>query len=159
MFVSADGYLVTGANGALSKEILMQGIDMAKNDKPILSNEEQEKVVNPSWCDISPEYTKITVEEAKIMMAEANEFYDTVILDVRTQQEYDEGHIKGAVLLPDTEIKEKIESIIADKKTIVLVYCRSGRRSANAAKEMVEMDYNHVYDFGGVIDWDEELVK
>jgi len=83
---------------------------------------------------------------------------DVVILDVRTQEEFDSGHIIHAVLLPYDEIREKAESVIPDKNRTILVYCRSGRRSETAARELVKMGYSEVYDFGGVLDWPGELV-
>ncbi len=100
------------------------------------------------------EYKKITPEEALEMMDGT-----AVILDVRTQEEYDEGHIDGAVLLVDTEIKSKAEDVLTDKSQKILVYCRSGRRSAQAAKELIAMGYTNVYDFGGILDWTGEIIK
>ncbi len=100
------------------------------------------------------EYQKITPQEAMQMMQG-----DAIILDVRTQAEYDQGHIPNAVLLPDTEIRSKAETLLPDKQKTMLVYCRSGRRSAVAAKELVQMGYSKVYDFGGILDWPGEIVK
>lgn len=100
-------------------------------------------------------YTKISAEEAKKMMDE-NE--DIIILDVRTEEEYQEGHIKEAVLIPDNEITEKAESILTDKSATILVYCRSGRRSANASRELNELGYTNIYDFGGINDWEYDVV-
>jgi rhodanese-related sulfurtransferase len=105
--------------------------------------------------DTPAEYKKITPEEALEMMEDEG----VIILDVRTQEEYDTGYIEGAVLLPDYEIGEKIEELIPDKDTEILIYCRSGRRSENAAKELLEMGYTNVYDFGGIeTDWTGEVV-
>lgn len=105
---------------------------------------------------IGSNYQKISAEEAKEMMVLDNEY---VILDVRTLEEYKEGHIEGAILLPDHELKEKAESILPDQAATILVYCRSGRRSAAVAKELIDMDYTNIYDFGGIIDWPYEIVK
>ena len=105
---------------------------------------------NPSWCTMEPEYVKISTEDAKRLMGEFEEY---TILDVRTQQEYDQGHIENAVLLPYDQINAGIETLIPDKKQVVFVYCRTGRRSEIAAKAMVELGYNHVFDFGGIVDW------
>ena len=92
----------------------------------------------------------ITAQEAKeIMDTESN----YVILDVRTQEEYDEGHIKDAILIPDYEIADRAESELNDKEQLILVYCRSGRRSKNAAKQLSDMGYTNVKEFGGIIDW------
>lgn len=78
---------------------------------------------------------------------------------MRTLDEYNEGHIEGATLLPDNEIAEKAETILYNKEEIILVYCISGRRSEAVAKELVNMGYTHVYDFGGIINWPYEIIK
>lgn len=101
-------------------------------------------------------YEKISAQQAKEMI-DKGEY--GVILDVRTLEEYNEGHIEGATLLPDNEIKDKAEITLYDKEEVILVYCRSGRRSEAAAKVLVEMGYTKVYDFGGIIDWPYEVVK
>lgn len=101
-------------------------------------------------------YINISAEKAKEMI-DKGEY--GVILDVRSLEEYDEGHIEEAILLPGSEIKEKVETIIPDKDEVILLYCRSGRRSAAAAKELIEMGYANVYDFGGIIDWPYDIVK
>ena len=95
-------------------------------------------------------YENITAEEAKQIM-DTEEGY--VILDVRTQEEYDQGHIPGAILIPDTEIKAKAENVLADKTQLILVYCRSGRRSKLASEALVELGYTNIKEFGGIIDW------
>lgn len=100
-------------------------------------------------------YKKITSEEAQKMMDAG----DVTILDVRTKQEYDAGHIPEAILLPDFEIKAKAEKILTDKNAIILVYCRSGGRSARAAKNLVTLGYTKIYDLGGIINWKGEVVK
>lgn len=101
-------------------------------------------------------YQKISAEEAKEMM-EKDEY--GVILDVRTLDEYNEGHIEGAILLSNNEIKEKAEITLYDKEEVILVYCRSGNRSEAAARELIDMGYMNVYDFGGIIDWPYGVVK
>ena len=80
-----------------------------------------------------------------------------IILDVRTQEEYDQGHIPGAILIPDTEIKAKAEEVLTDKDQLILVYCRSGRRSKLAAEALVELGYTNIREFGGIIDWPYEV--
>lgn len=82
-----------------------------------------------------------------------------IILDVRTEEEFAEGHIPNAVLLPDTEVKQRAEELLPDKEQTILVYCRSGRRSALAAQELADMGYTNVYDFGGILDWTGDVVK
>ena len=99
-------------------------------------------------------YVNITAEAAKQIM-DSEEGY--IILDVRTQEEYDQGHIPGAILIPDTEIKAKAEKVLADKDQVILVYCRSGRRSKLAAEALVELGYTNIKEFGGIIDWSYEI--
>jgi phage shock protein E len=82
-----------------------------------------------------------------------------IILDVRTQEEFDGGHIKDAVLLPDTDVAQKAETVLPDRNARILVYCRSGRRSGLAAHALVDLGYTEVYDFGGIIDWPYDTVK
>jgi len=99
-------------------------------------------------------YTKLSPQEAQEMMNE-----DVIILDVRTPAEFAEGHIPDALLLPNTEIKQRAEELLPDKEQTILVYCRSGRRSAQAAQELAELGYTNVYDFGGILDWTGEVVQ
>ena len=103
-----------------------------------------------------PEYRKISVEQAKSIMDEGGQF---VLLDVRTEEEFKEQRIDGAVLIPNYEIRNRAEVELPDKGALILVYCRSGRRSAGAAEELVSMGYYNVYDFGGIIDWTFETVS
>ena len=95
-------------------------------------------------------YVNITAQEAREIM-DTREGY--VILDVRTQEEYNQGHIPGAILIPDTEIEAKAEEVLADKDQLILVYCRSGRRSKLASEILVELGYTNIMEFGGIIDW------
>ena len=101
-------------------------------------------------------YNKISAEQAKKMMAESKDF---ILLDVRSEQEYKEQRISGAILIPDNEIKARAEKELPDKNALILVYCRSGRRSAGAAKALVSLGYVNVYDFGGISGWPYETVK
>lgn len=105
--------------------------------------------------DTSDGYTTISSEEAKKMMDEDD---SVIVLDVRTVQEYDEGHIEGALLLPNIEISTKASEILPDKSTTILVYCRSGNRSASASQDLVDAGYTNVYDFGGIINWNYDIV-
>ena len=95
-------------------------------------------------------YVNITAEEAKQIM-DTEEGY--IILDVREQDEYDAGHIPGAILIPYMQIEEKAEKVLTDKEQMILVYCRSGRRSKIAAEALVELGYTNIKEFGGIIDW------
>ena len=95
-------------------------------------------------------YVNITAEEAKQIM-DNEEGY--IILDVREQDEYDAGHIPGAIVISHEEIAEKAEEVLTDKDQLILVYCRSGRRSKIAAEALVELGYTNIKEFGGIIDW------
>lgn len=100
-------------------------------------------------------YQMITAKEAKEIMDTQSGY---VILDVRTQEEYDAGHIPGALLIPDYEVKERAEGELPDKEQIILVYCRSGNRSKKAAAQLEEMGYSNIKEFGGINDWPYEVV-
>lgn len=93
---------------------------------------------------------KISAEDAKEIMDGTDDF---VLIDVREDDEYASGHIAGALLIPYGEIEERAESELTDKDQTILVYCRSGRRSAIAAQTLTELGYTDVRDFGGIIDW------
>ena len=96
----------------------------------------------------------ITAEEAKKLMDSEE---GCIILDVRTREEYDQGHIPGAVLIPNTEIEAKAADLLPDKGQLILVYCRSGRRSQLAAEALVELGYTNIKEFGGILDWPYEV--
>ena len=99
-------------------------------------------------------YVNITAEEAKEIM-DSEEGY--IILDARTREEYDEGHIPGAIVISHEEIAEKAEEVLTDKNQLILVYCRSGRRSKIAAEALLELGYTNIKEFGGIIDWPYEV--
>ena len=101
-------------------------------------------------------YQQITQSEAKKIMDSGD---DLIILDVREQDEFNEGHIPGAILLPYTEIENKAEEMLPDKDKLILVYCRSGRRSKIAAEALVILEYTNIKEFGGIIDWPYEVEK
>ncbi len=98
----------------------------------------------------------ITAQQAKEIMDSREDY---IILDTRTQQEYDEGHIPNAILIPHDEILESAESVLSDKDQLILVYCRSGRRSKLAAEDLLELGYTNIKEFGGIIDWPYEITK
>ena len=99
-------------------------------------------------------YMNITAEEAKHIM-DSQEGY--IILDTRTQEEYDQGHIPGAIVIPYDQVMEKAEMQLPDKDQLILVYCRSGRRSKIAAEALVELGYTNIKEFGGISDWPYEV--
>ena len=104
--------------------------------------------------DLEVTYMNITAEEAKTIM-DTEEGY--IILDVRAQEEYDEGHIPGAIVIPHTQIEAEAENVLTDKDQLILVYCRSGRRSKIAAEALVQLGYTNIKEFGGILDWPYEV--
>lgn len=101
-------------------------------------------------------FETITPESAKSLMDSETDY---IILDVRTASEYSEGHIQNAVLIPDYEIEARAQGELKDKNQLILVYCRSGRRSKIAAQTLADLGYTNVNEFGGIIDWPYETVK
>lgn len=104
----------------------------------------------------SASYKQITQEEAKEMMKKDD---GHIIIDVRRQDEYDEGHIPGAVLIPNESITDKQPEELPKLDQIILVYCRSGRRSKEASQKLADIGYTNVYEFGGINTWTGEIVK
>jgi rhodanese-related sulfurtransferase len=101
-------------------------------------------------------HMNITAKEAKALMDAETDY---IILDVRTREEYEQGHIPGALLIPNTEIRERAERELQDKDQLILVYCRSGNRSKKASQILVELGYTRIREFGGINDWPYEVVK
>lgn len=101
-------------------------------------------------------YEQITAEEAKKIMDTETGY---IILDTRTLEEFNEGHIPGAVVIPHDAIVSQADDKLPDKNQLILVYCRSGRRSKIAAESLVDLGYTNVKEFGGIIDWKYETVK
>ena len=101
-------------------------------------------------------YEQITAEQAKTIMDTEKDY---VIIDARTEEEFAEGHVENAILIPKYEIKDRAEKELPDKEQLILVYCRSGRRSKIASEELVELGYTNVKEFGGIIDWPYEVLK
>ena len=105
--------------------------------------------------DMFRSYTRISQEEAKKMMERDD---GHVIVDVRRQDEFDVGHIPGAICIPNEEIGSEQPEELPDLDQVILVYCRSGNRSRQAAQKLFDMGYTKVYEFGGIIDWTGEIV-
>ena len=103
-----------------------------------------------------PTYEQITAEQAKSIMDTEKDY---VIIDARTEEEFAEGHIENAILIPEYGIATRAEKELPDKEQLILVYCRSGRRSKIASEELVKLGYTNVKEFGGIIDWPYEVVK
>ena len=104
----------------------------------------------------TPQYEQISPEKAKELMDTEKDY---VILDARTQEEFNEGHIEGAIMIPEYEVSNRAEQELPDKDQLILVYCRSGRRSKIAAQALADLGYTNVKEFGGIIDWPYEIVK
>ena len=99
-------------------------------------------------------YQQITQEEAKNMM----DTQEVIVLDVREQDEFDTGHIPGAVLLPvGTITKDSAAAVIPELDSVVLVYCRSGNRSKTASEALANLGYTNIYEFGGIKTWPYEV--
>ena len=100
--------------------------------------------------DMENTYQQISAQEAKTIMDTEKDY---IIIDARTEEEFAAGHIANAVLIPEYEIAERAEAELPDKDALILVYCRSGRRSKIASEELVKLGYTNVKEFGGIIDW------
>ena len=107
-------------------------------------------------ADTPATYQQISGAEAKALMDSESGY---IIIDARTQEEYDEGHIPEAIMIPEYEIADRAEKELLDKDQLILVYCRSGRRSKIVAEELVKLGYTNIKEFGGIIDWEYETVK
>lgn len=101
-------------------------------------------------------YKQISQDEAKEMMTRDD---GHIIIDVRRQDEYDAGHIPGAILIPNESIDKERPKELPDLDQIILVYCRSGRRSKEASEKLAKMGYTNIYEFGGIITWPGETTK
>ena len=100
-------------------------------------------------------YRQISQEEAKNMMTKDD---GHVVVDVRRADEYAAGHIPGAILIPNEEIGTERPAELPDLDQIILIYCRSGNRSKQAAQKLFDMGYKRIYEFGGINTWDGEVV-
>ena len=118
--------------------ILIGGIIM-------LSNKKEENKANIQY---------VSMNEIKTIMEE-NENY--IILDVRTIEEYNEGHIPNAICIPNETIDESIIEQLPDKEQLILIYCRSGNRSKQATQKLQNLGYTNLIEFGGIIVWDGEI--
>ena len=101
-------------------------------------------------------YRQITMDEAAKMMKDEKNY---IILDVRRPDEYADGHIPGAINVPNEEIGTKEIAELPDKSQLILVYCRSGRRSKEAAEKLVKLGYTSIAEFGGILDWKGEVLS
>ena len=108
-----------------------------------------EEKAEPSWVQIDQETAK--------RMMEADDGH--VIVDVRRQDEYDAGHIPGAILIPNESIVDERPAELPDLEQVILIYCRSGNRSKQAAQKLADLGYLNIYEFGGITTWTGEIVR
>ena len=133
----------------------------AGDGTPSITNEEQiaksvEAIVNMMNKEKTNTYRQISMDEAVIMMQNG---HDYIILDVRTPEEFAEGHIPDAINIPNETIGATEIPELPDKNQRILVYCRSGRRSKEAAEKLADLGYTNIVEFGGIIDWQGEVVR
>ena len=118
------------------------------------SGDSQSKAKETTTSETSS-YQQITQKKAKEMM-QADDGH--IIVDVRRQDEYDSGHIPDAILIPNESIDTEQPKELPDLDQVILIYCRSGRRSKEASQKLADMGYTHIYEFGGIIDWTGDVV-
>ena len=106
--------------------------------------------------DTKAGYQQISMEKAMELMGTETGY---LILDVRTQEEYESAHIPGAICVPNESIGEEAPVELPDKGQLILVYCRSGNRSKQAAEKLVKLGYTNILEFGGIIDWPGDTVS
>ncbi|MDD3902627.1 MAG: rhodanese-like domain-containing protein [Sphaerochaeta sp.] len=107
-------------------------------------------------ASVTAPYRKITPQEAKTLMDSRK---DLIVLDVRTPAEFAEGHIEHAINLANETIGSTRPSLLPDLDATILVYCRSGARSAQASRKLLALGYTQVYDFGGILNWPYDIVR
>ena len=107
-------------------------------------------------CSSKANYHQIDGQRALDMM---NNETDYIIIDVRTESEYQQGHIKNAINIPNESIDESVSEILTDKDQLLLVYCRSGNRSKQASEKLAKLGYSNIYEFGGISDFPGEIVN
>ena len=133
-------------NFSKSKESSKEQTDTNAENKTEVTNTESSK----------NSYEQINGNEAHALMQSESDYK---IIDARTEEEFAQGHIKNAILIPEYEIAQKAPSLLPNKDQLILVYCRSGRRSKIAAQALVELGYTNVKEFGGIINWEFETIK
>ena len=139
----------------LAVTLSLFGFSACNNDDNINNNNSTETTLeNSTNKEIT--YEIISQTQAKDIMDNGTGY---VIVDARTSEEFNEGHIKNAINLDYEEVTQKAESLLPDKNQLILIYCRSGRRSKIAAESLCQLGYTNVKEFGGIIDWQYEVVK
>ena len=130
--------------------ILLMGVLSSCSNKKIETDKEVPTVPQKaSFSNITPEDAKKRLDNEK----------GIILLDVRTKEEYETGHIKDSVLVPVDNLKVEVEKELKDKEALIFVYCRSGNRSVTAANILIELGYKNVFNLGAIKDWPYEVVK
>ena len=130
--------------------ILLIGVFSGCGNKNIETNKEVSTAVKEaSFSNITPAEAKKRLDSEK----------NIILLDVRTEEEYKTGHIKGSILIPVDNLKEEAGKILKDKEVPIFVYCRSGNRSVTAANILIKLGYKNVYNLGGINVWPYEVIK
>ena len=138
----------------LGDVIPVSGNGNLTNDKVPNDNETIE--VKGSVITMNNEVTHVTMEDIEQIMKDNENF---IILDVRTLEEYNEGHIPNAICIPNETIGDEEIAELPDKEQLLLVYCRSGRRSKEASEKLLKLGYTNIIEFGGIIDWKGEIER
>ena len=125
----------------------------AKDDSQTTGDKNQSNVEG-STQEVT--YEQISLEEAKQLMKDEEGY---IILDVRTKEEFAEGHIPGAICVPNETISDEMPEELPEKDQLILVYCRSGNRSKQAASKLAAMGYTNIIEFGGILDWTGEIER
>lgn len=128
----------------------------ACGETDVENKSENMEIITTEESEMANSYKQISQEEAKLMMEKED---GHVIVDVRRADEYKEGHIPGAILIPNESIASEQPEELPDLEQIILVYCRSGRRSKEAAEKLANIGYSNIYEFGGIIDWTGDIEK
>ena len=139
----------------LAVTLSLFGFSACNNDDNINNNNSTETTLENS-TNKEKTYEIISQTQAKDIMDNSTDY---VIVDARTSEEFSEGHIKNAINLDYEEVTQKAESLLPDKNQLILIYCRSGRRSKIAAESLCQLGYTNVKEFGGIIDWQYEVVQ
>jgi rhodanese-related sulfurtransferase len=132
----------------IDQELVIEILSEIKESDPV-------QVTAVSIHEKKSEYQKITAIKEKEIIDNQK---DSIIVDVRTQSEYESGYIENAQLIPSAEIKNLAPELIPDKEATILVYCKSGNRSQQASEALIERGYKNVFDLGGISDWPYEIV-
>lgn len=143
----------TASGNAMSVMAAENDSTMNDSSEPSTVNKVSADTVACSDCDAS--FRIITAKEAKKMIDEE----EVTIVDVRRQDEYDNGHINDAILVPNESIKDTAPEDLPDKDATILVYCRTGIRAKEASGKLADLGYTNIYDIGGIVDWPYETEK